>query len=252
MAVQVQRLSLDKFKKCFAHSCRYGENDPWPNETILFYRLIGEDKLTSWKKISTFSKEPGHVEIRMMQDEELIPSQLPGTTYTLEMVISYSPCRGCSDALIKFKSKFKSLQKDLRITIRIGSFYRISNPWDTYNMDGLLNLIKKNVVLKSFDGDSDWTEFLRDIVNLQENQLSVWLGITGKLARREREYVDRCILKDIYGCCHGAVSKHELCKMGAVASPMQAMENYGKRSFIFFSFIWQLRLQWQVSFPWTS
>ena len=237
-------LSYYKFRTRFAHCCRYTPSvkDPWPKETILFYRLIGEGTPTSWKMISSSSKIPGHVESRMIQDVQLEPACLPGATYTLYMVISYSPCRRCSDELIDFKSRFKLLQKKLSITIKIGSFYRIFNPLFTYNIDGLLNLVRQNIVLKTFDGDSDWLEFLHDIINLPDEHLGQWLAVTGKPERRAREYIDRCILIDIYGCCHGVVAKQDLCKMAGVASPMQVPQIYKIRNNQ--SFVLQLGHHW--------
>ena len=246
--MQDQILSEHKFRTRFAHGCRYGTQDAWPKETILFYRLIGEDKPTSWKMISSYSTTPLHVEITMMNDEDLIPTTLQHSTYTLEMIISFSPCKKCSDELIRFKNTFKSMKKTLRVTIRISSFYQVFNPRITYNMDGLLNLLKENVVLKVFDGDSDWTEFLRDVINLPEEHFVDWLAVTWEPVRKEREYVDRCILKDIYSCYHGTINKHDLYEMGTAVHPLQVREIYKKRKVQYY-FFWGP--YWQTGKPWS-
>ena len=117
-------------------------------------------------------------------------------------------------------------------------------------MDGLLNLIKQNVVLKSFDGDYDWTEFLRDVISIEEESFGCWLAVTGDPARRAHEYIDRCILKGIYGCCRGQVSKRDMYEIGAVACPMEIPEIYERRNTR--SFIVQLGYHWHVPFSSTS
>ena len=232
MAMQWQLLSLDEFATRFAHGCRYGnQRDPWPRDTILFYRLAGQRICIPWKKISSLSI-PEHAEVCMLRDAELMRllTSLPQATYTLEMVLSYSLCRRCSDELINFKNRFKTSSINLRITMRISSFYCTYKPLDTQNLDGLLNLVLENVILKTFDGDSDWMEFLRDVIYIPEMYLRWWLAVASNPNRRRREYVDRCILKDIYGWCRGEISRQNLCEMAAVASPMQVPDIYQRRN----------------------
>ena len=209
----------------FAHCGRYGVPG-WPRRTILCYRLTGTERHTSWKR--TYRIDQEHAEERMVKDRDLQPSSLKDKTYTLEMVSNFSPCKDCSDTLIEFKEKFKLSVKILRITMRVSSFYAT---YYSLNMDGLVNLVKENIVLKIFDGDPDWTEFLRDVINVPEEYFYEWLAVPLTKERRAREYIDRVILNDIYSCYRGDISLEDLYEIGRDPSNAHAIIQSRKERF---------------------
>ena len=217
MPMQNGMMTMQEFRDQFAHGHRYGMGRVWPSVTILFYRLIGPNYYTRpWRK--HLNLHGRHAE-EFMKDEleefmigELRSLSFSCGTYTLEIVLNYSPCWNCSLRLKQTKDSFQNTGNNLRITIKTSSFYKT---YDRPNIDGLVDLVKENIVLKIFDGKRDWVEFLSDVIGVQECSLDEWLAIPLTEERRAREYIDRFILKGIYDCSCGKISVDDLYKMGS-------------------------------------
>ena len=210
MPMQNDMMTMMEFREQFAHGGRYGVQGELPKETILFYRLIVTNGYGwPWKKL--LSHRGRHAEELMVDELQSLALQYGTYMYTLEIVLNYSPCRNCSFRLKQTKDVFQKRGNDLRITIKTSSFYKT---YECFNMDSLVDLVRENIVLKIFDGEPDWMEFLRDVINLPERSISEWLVIPLTKERRAREYIDRFILKDIYDCYRGNISVEDLHEMG--------------------------------------
>ncbi|CAG2195129.1 unnamed protein product [Mytilus edulis] len=193
-------VSEEKFHECFAIPYAYGTNGTeWSNETILLYKYssnattkywhIPED---TWKKIVNTNK---HAEKTMIEDLEDIhdyltiqPDDNEGSykaILSVEVILSYSPCGECSQALCRIKKK---MDEKVKFKITFSNFYKHTEEGYVKegidNMEGLKDLLQSGIKLDVFS-DDNWHYFF---------------NAAGLVTRRQkREKDDKKILQYLEG-----------------------------------------------------
>lgn len=197
-------VSEEEFRNCFAIPYAYGTNGPskkkWSHETILLYKYssnattkyweITED---TWKRIVNNSAQ--HAERIMIEDLENIqnyltiqPDDYEGgykAILSVEVILSYSPCDGCSLRLCQLK---KQLDEKVKFKITFSNFYKHTE--ERYgkegkdNIEGLKDLLRSDVKLDVFS-DDNWHYFFNAA------------GLVTERQKRERD--DKKILQYLEG-----------------------------------------------------
>jgi hypothetical protein len=91
-----------------------------------------------------------------------LPPSLYDCKITLSMILSESPCKICSSAILKFKRCFK----ECSIEIKFSNFFNFEATYLFPNVNGLRELLCNDVQLSVFRGINDWKWFTRDKVGL--------------------------------------------------------------------------------------
>ncbi|KAH3740635.1 hypothetical protein DPMN_047344, partial [Dreissena polymorpha] len=125
---------------------------PWPRRTILIYNLGN-----NWTRPDNI---PGrHAELVLIDQiqRELNARNAdtdPVETVNIEVYISYSPCRNCSNELIQI---FGAYQKSFNLVFKIYYSNLCLYPQER---DGLVNLLNRGVDLQPVIGEDMWKDFL--------------------------------------------------------------------------------------------
>ncbi|XP_071149326.1 uncharacterized protein [Mytilus edulis] len=118
-------VSEEEYCKCFAHPYAYGtDHSKWPGNTILLYKYSSNATTkyknipeNIWKRID--NEQQRHAEFIMINELEKIQENLMTDegSYTgilsVEVILSYSPCDGCSARLCSLK---KNMDEELKQT----------------------------------------------------------------------------------------------------------------------------------------
>lgn len=125
---------------------QYGTFGGWPHTTILLCQCSvetdsGELIPITDPPLMRFDNNQGgeHAEILMIEYlrgrlQKLKPAKL-------SMIVNYSPCETCSDAIVEFMNPFSSVE------IKFSNFYEC---YESRNVTGLRNLIGNGVQLSVF------------------------------------------------------------------------------------------------------
>lgn len=138
----------------------------------------------------------------MVEDLMHALTHVQNCTVKLVVYSSYSPCMHCAESLISFIAWLKAKNVRLRATIKFSNFYKIfqlENP--NFNSDNAtenchwegLKTLQTEVTLKTFDGKSDWEEFL-EFVRMPEEDRAICMEVVCSRERREREKDDLYLL----------------------------------------------------------
>lgn len=120
---------------------------------------------------------------------------------TLELMVysSFSPCVCCCDMLVDFAKWLDSKSVRLNATLKFSNFNDIDdaeNPEASNNMWEKLKSLFAYFTLKTFDGQSDWEEFLNNIEVAPEDKINCLAYALSK-DRNIREKHDLSILLKI-------------------------------------------------------
>ncbi|XP_063412699.1 uncharacterized protein LOC134695391 [Mytilus trossulus] len=216
-------VSKEEFHDCFAHPHAYGTNpSSWRNETTLLYKYSSNATTKywdipehTWKKI--FNLGDKHAELIMKEDLLNIqdyltiqPDDYEGgykVILSVEVILSYSPCDKCAQALCQLKEKMDEKVKQRnekgeqsktrnkgtnteieeveknKFKITFSNFYKHLELYQNEHMKGLKDLLKSDIKLDVFTRDN-WDYFFT----------AAGL-VTERPRRRRREKDDKKILQ---------------------------------------------------------
>ena len=112
----------------------------------------------------------------------------PVETVNIEVYISYSPCRNCSNELIQI---FGAYQKSFNLVFKIYYSNLYLYPQER---DGLVNLLNRGVDLQPVIGEDMWKDFL--LANGNPNYES-FLAVVNSDGRIQRETRDQELFAEI-------------------------------------------------------
>jgi cytidine deaminase len=185
----------------------------WPKKTILLCQCSVET--TSGEKYAVtplirFNNifKGNHAEeemINYLENHTQSLLKLPGICNAkLSMILSYSPCNICSEAILEFKSNFKKFtQCSLEIEIKFSNIYNCYESQNSH-VKGLHELISGGVRLSVFCGKNDWKWFTNEKICLDSD-------FVYNKEREDRELVDLCILQCIKNAKKEDVKSGDLC-----------------------------------------
>lgn len=93
-----------------------------------------------------------HAEVLIL---EKYLNKINGDKFRVEMAASFSPCIGCSNKLLDFKTE----KRKVEVKIRIANFYNHHKK----ETELLPSLIKNGFELLVFNGEEEWVKFYTDI-----------------------------------------------------------------------------------------
>ncbi|VDI53525.1 Hypothetical predicted protein, partial [Mytilus galloprovincialis] len=203
-------VSLEEFRSHFANASRYlPEDETWPPSTILLYKYEYNVNVAfnntynpenTWKRVdftpTTEYTTGDEVHAELIMIEQLREIRQYQSIHRIEVILSYSPCRNCSDALCKFKEELygeknkgssgfpTDLEKGEATEFKI-TFSNFFCHDDLENQGGLKNLLKGGIKLDIFT-DENWKYFF---------------NVTGLVTerRQRREIDDKKILQYFEG-----------------------------------------------------
>ena len=148
--------------------------------------------------------------LRQKLRQRSLPSQ------TIRWFINYSPCRNCSDEIIRFIQEARTFGVAITINMTFSFLYKIRSPsceellhshlqsvsqWEHQrNVEGLEQLERNGVSLCTFGGAADWEE-LSNLLSVEYNPL-LYYGST-------RQTEDAVLRKDFRRLLHLSPSSSE-------------------------------------------